>query len=82
MKLVYKDYASFVREWEKEGHKIKRQIAAKSKMMIKEFMKKISLREVSRRTKLSPTYLSHILNGKTQVSISAYSKLVDFRYKF
>lgn len=38
---------------------------------------RMSLREAARQSKLSPTYLSNVLNGKTTISKSAYLKLVS-----
>lgn len=40
-----------------------------------ELMEYISLREVSRRSGLSPTYLSMVRNGKASVSVEAFVKL-------
>jgi hypothetical protein len=38
---------------------------------------RMSLREASRKSKLSPTYLSNVLNGKAVISFGAYVKLSD-----
>jgi hypothetical protein len=35
----------------------------------------MSLREVARRTKLSPTYLSLVMNGKAKISMDAYVRV-------
>lgn len=45
--------------------------------VMKELMEWISLREVARRTNLSPTYLSVVRNGKSTVSPQAFVKLAD-----
>lgn len=41
----------------------------------------LALREVSRRTGLSPTYLSLVLNGKSVISADAYILLCDCERK-
>ncbi len=40
--------------------------------MIEKLMQKMSLRQIARRTKRSPTYISHVLNRKAKCSMLTF----------
>lgn len=43
--------------------------------MIASLMTTMSLRQIARRCKRSPTYISHVLNGKSKCSMMTFEKL-------
>ena len=54
----------------------KDQAAEAAPLMIEQLMETgVSLREVARQTKLSPTYLSFVLNCEKVISVEAFHKL-------
>jgi len=45
---------------------------------IKSLMETMSLRQIARRCKRSPTYISMVLNGKSTCSMLTFKKLEEF----
>lgn len=44
--------------------------------MLQEMFTKVSLRQVARMTKRSPTYIHHVISGKTRISPDTFSNLI------
>lgn len=64
-----------VREWIESGDKVRRILARSGSKAIKKICKQMSLRELARRTGLSPTYLSQVATKKTSISPEAFLKI-------
>jgi hypothetical protein len=64
-----------VTNWLDEGNEVRMGLAINGPMLIAEATRTISLRELSRRTGFSPTYLSMVMNAKVTISPEAYVKI-------
>jgi transcriptional regulator with XRE-family HTH domain len=67
--------ARLVRDWIESGDKVRRILSSSGSKMIKKACQRISLRELARRTGLSPTYLSQVATKKTSISPEAFLKV-------
>lgn len=56
---------------------VRRLLSKRGPKIVAALMKRMSLREVARRTELSPTYLSRVLNRTATISPAAFLKLVE-----
>ena len=66
----------FVRRWVDEGEEVRKILDSDGAEIIGRIMGAgKSLRSISRKTGLSPTYLSMVLNRKARISPSAYLTL-------
>ena len=69
------NFVERVTNWIDEGNVIQEGLSCKGPELIAELTRTISLRELARRSGLSPTYLSQVANGKVVVSPGAYVRL-------
>jgi len=67
--------ARVVREWIESGDKVRRILSTSGSKVIKKACNSISLRELGRRTGLSPTYLSQVATKKIVISPEAFLKV-------
>ena len=67
--------ARVVRDWIESGVKVRRVLSTSGSRIIRQVCGRISLRELSRRTGLSPTYLSQVATKKTVISPEAFLKV-------
>jgi hypothetical protein len=67
--------ARVVQEWIESGDKVRRILSTSGSKVIKAACNSISLRELGRRTGLSPTYLSQIATKKIVISPEAFLKI-------
>jgi len=70
-----------VMNWINEGNVIQAGLSCKGPELIAELTRTISLRELARRSDLSPTYLSQVANGKVVISPGAYVRLSELEGK-
>lgn len=67
----------WVKMWVENGEEIKAQLDIDGGDTVNRIMAQgLSLREISRRTFLSPTYLSRVKNGDSRISPTAYLSLL------
>lgn len=57
--------------------KIEEQMKQETAPLIKSIMETCSLRQIARRTKRSPTHISHLKNGNSSVSAAMFASLVE-----
>ena len=69
------NFVERITNWIDEGETIREGLAINGPQLIVEATKTISLRELSRRTGFSPTYLSMVMNAKVVISPEAYVKI-------
>ena len=62
-------------DWEEAGQAISRQLPQWGAEIVNEARKFLSVRELARRTGLSPTYLSMVGTKKTVISTGAYLRI-------
>lgn len=67
--------ARVVREWIESGDKVRRILATNGSKVIRKACDSVSLRELGRRTGLSPTYLSQVATKKIVISPEAFLKV-------
>lgn len=67
--------ARIVRDWIESGDKVRRILSSSGSKVIKKACRKMSLRELGRRTGLSPTYLSQVATKKAIISPEAFLKV-------
>lgn len=67
--------ARVVRDWIESGDKVRRILATNGSKVIKKACDNISLRELARKTGLSPTYLSQVATKKIVISPEAFLKV-------
>lgn len=70
-----------ITNWIDEGKEIHEGLAINGPKLIAKATKSISLRELSRRTGFSPTYLSLVMNAKVVISSKAYVKIAMMEVK-
>lgn len=73
------NFVERVTNWIDEGNEINEGLSFKGPELIAELTATISLRELSRRSGFSPTYLSLVANGKVTISPNAFVKLATMR---
>ena len=65
-----------VTNWIDEGQVIQEGLSIKGPDLIAQITRRISLRELARRTGFSPTYLSQVANAKVVISPGAFVKIL------
>ena len=66
-----------VKAYRDEGFDIQRALETEGKLLVAKMNCIYSLREIGRRSGLSATYLSLVLNGKATISPGAFLRLCD-----
>lgn len=69
--------AQQVELWLETRTSIRQRLATDGAVLVSNICEKISMRELSRKTGLSPTYISLVVNGKTTISPEAFLKIYD-----
>lgn len=68
--------AAAVAGWIKSGERVRQSLKSKGPLVVKQACATKSLRELSRRAGLSPTYLSRVATGQAVISPGAFLKVV------
>jgi len=71
----YCTLAEAVADWIYEGKGLKRKLRTEGSRLIKRLMQKKTLRAIARRSRLSPTYVSRVLNRQSPISPDAFVRL-------
>jgi len=69
--------AEQVELWLETRTSIRQKLATDGSVLVNAICEKISLRELSRKTGLSPTYISLVANGRTTISPEAFLKIYN-----
>jgi AraC-like DNA-binding protein len=76
----HESFVDRVTNWIDEGKIIHEGLSYEGQSLIKKITRRISLRELARRTGFSPTYLSQVANGYVVISPGAFVKIATMEW--